>query len=335
MAGPQKLRDRRNPETTPLLRVRNLRTSFFTSEGEVRAVDGVTFDIEDGQTVGLVGESGCGKSVTALSMINLLAKDTGRIVGGEILYRGKNLVGLPEKDMGRIRGNEISMIFQEPMTSLNPVMTIGEQIAETVRLHQGASRRAAHARAIEMLDLVRIAEAQKRIGSYPHQLSGGQRQRVMIAMALACTPKLLIADEPTTALDVTIQAQILELIGELQLRLGMAVLLITHDLGVVAERADEVAVMYAGKIVESAKPEAIFSHPMHPYTVGLLNSMPGGGAPKKRLPAIPGMVPNPLDWPTGCHFRDRCAHAEPRCAQAHPRLLEVETHHRVACLKVA
>jgi oligopeptide/dipeptide ABC transporter ATP-binding protein len=186
-----------------------------------------------------------------------------------------------------------------------------------------------------MLDLVRIAEAQKRIGSYPHQLSGGQRQRVMIAMALACTPKLLIADEPTTALDVTIQAQILELIGELQLRLGMAVLLITHDLGVVAERADEVAVMYAGKIVESAKPEAIFSHPMHPYTVGLLNSMPGGGAPKKRLPAIPGMVPNPLDWPTGCHFRDRCAHAEPRCAQAHPRLLEVETHHRVACLKVA
>jgi oligopeptide/dipeptide ABC transporter ATP-binding protein len=315
--------------------VRNLRTSFFTSEGEVRAVDGVTFDIEDGQTVGLVGESGCGKSVTALSMINLLAKDTGRIVGGEILYRGKNLVGLPEKDMRRIRGNEISMIFQEPMTSLNPVMTIGEQIAETVRLHQGASRRAAHARAIEMLDLVRIAEAQKRIGSYPHQLSGGQRQRVMIAMALACTPKLLIADEPTTALDVTIQAQILELIGELQLRLGMAVLLITHDLGVVAERADEVAVMYAGKIVESAKPEAIFSHPMHPYTVGLLNSMPGGGAPKKRLPAIPGMVPNPLDWPTGCHFRDRCAHAEPRCAQAHPRLLEVETHHRVACLKVA
>jgi oligopeptide/dipeptide ABC transporter ATP-binding protein len=335
MAGPQKLHDRRNLETTPLLRVRNLRTSFFTSEGEVRAVDGVTFDIEDGQTVGLVGESGCGKSVTALSMINLLAKDTGRIVGGEILYRGKNLVGLPEKDMRRIRGNEISMIFQEPMTSLNPVMTIGEQIAETVRLHQGASRRAARARAIEMLDLVRIAEAQKRIGSYPHQLSGGQRQRVMIAMALACTPKLLIADEPTTALDVTIQAQILELIGELQQRLGMAVLLITHDLGVVAERADEVAVMYAGRIVESAKPEAIFSHPMHPYTVGLLNSMPGGGTPKKRLPAIPGMVPNPLDWPTGCHFRDRCAHAEPRCAQAHPRLLEVETHHRVACLKVA
>src|SRR5215211_4929984 len=225
----------------PLLRVNNLRTSFFTSDGEVRAVDGVSFDIGDGQTVGLVGESGCGKSVTALSIMQLLPKSTGRIVGGEIQFQGRDLASIPQHQMRRIRGNEISMIFQEPMTSLNPVMTIGDQIAETVRLHQGASRSEARNRAIEMLRLVKIADAQKRIKNFPHQFSGGQRQRVMIAMALACTPKLLIADEPTTALDVTIQAQILELIGELQQRLGMAVLLITHDLGVVAERADEVA----------------------------------------------------------------------------------------------
>src|SRR5215208_137488 len=236
----------------PLLRVDDLRTSFFTSDGEVRAVDGVTFDIEDGKTVGLVGESGCGKSVTALSIIRLLPQDTGRITGGEILYRGRNLAGLADADVRRIRGNEISMIFQEPMTSLNPVMTVGDQIAETLRLHQGAGSRAARERAVEMLGLVKMPEPHRRIRSYPHQLSGGQRQRVMIAMALACSPALLIADEPTTALDVTIQAQILELIGELQQRLGMALLLITHDLGVVAERADEVAVMYAGKLVELA-----------------------------------------------------------------------------------
>ena len=320
---------------TPLLRINNLRTSFFTSEGEVRAVDGVTFDIKAGQTIGLVGESGCGKSVTALSIVRLLARGTGRIVGGEMLYRGKNLASLPEADMRHIRGNEISMIFQEPMTSLNPVMTVGDQIAETVRLHQGASRQEARNRAIEMLGLVKIADVQKREISYPHELSGGQRQRVMIAMALACTPKLLIADEPTTALDVTIQAQILELIGELQQKLGMAVLLITHDLGIVAERADDVAVMYAGKIVERAKPEIIFSRPRHPYTVGLLNSMPGGGAPKKRMQAIPGMVPNPLHWPTGCHFRDRCVRADADCELAEPSLIEIETKHDVACFKVA
>jgi ABC-type dipeptide/oligopeptide/nickel transport system ATPase component len=277
----------------PLLRVSDLRTSFFTSDGEVRAVDGVSFDIEDGKTVGLVGESGCGKSVTALSIVQLLPKSTGRIVGGEIQFLARDLTSLAQQEMRRIRGNEISMIFQEPMTSLNPVMTIGDQIAETVRLHQGASRGEARNRAIEMLRLVKIADPQKRVGNYPHQFSGGQRQRVMIAMALACTPKLLIADEPTTALDVTIQAQILELISELQERLGMAVLLITHDLGVVAERADEVAVMYAGKIVESAKPEVIFSHPKHPYTIGLLDSLPGRRSGKKRLAAIPGMVPSP------------------------------------------
>jgi peptide/nickel transport system ATP-binding protein len=319
----------------PLLRISALRTSFFTSDGEVRAVDGVSFDIEDGKTVGLVGESGSGKSVTALSIIRLLDKDTGRIVGGEILLRGKNAARLPEQEMRRIRGNEISMIFQEPMTSLNPVMTVGDQIAETVRVHQGAGRRAARERAIEMMRLVKIPEPQKRVGSYPHEFSGGQRQRVMIAMALACTPKLLIADEPTTALDVTIQAQILELIAELQQQLGMAVLLITHDLGIVAERADAVAVMYAGKIVEQAKPAVIFSRPMHPYTIGLLNSMPGRAAPKTRLEAIPGMVPNPLDWPTGCHFRNRCARADASCAQAEPPLVEIEPGHNVACFKVA
>jgi oligopeptide/dipeptide ABC transporter ATP-binding protein len=318
----------------PLLRVNNLRTSFFTSDGEVRAVDGVNFDIEDGKTVGLVGESGCGKSVTALSIMQLLPKSTGRIVGGEIQFQGRNLASLPQQAMRGIRGNEISMIFQEPMTSLNPVMTIGDQIAETVRLHQGASRSEARNRAIEMLRLVKIADPQKRVGNYPYQFSGGQRQRVMIAMALACTPKLLIADEPTTALDVTIQAQILELIGELQGRLGMAVLLITHDLGVVAERADEVAVMYAGKIVESAKPGVIFSRPKHPYTIGLLDSLPGRHGGKKRLAAIPGMVPSPLDWPTGCRFRDRCARADASCAAQPPPLIEIERHHRVACFMV-
>jgi peptide/nickel transport system ATP-binding protein len=318
----------------PLLRVRELRTSFFTSDGEVRAVDGVSFDIEEGQTVGLVGESGCGKSVTALSIIQLLDKGTGRIVGGEILYRGTNSASFGEEEMRRIRGNEISMIFQEPMTSLNPVMTVGAQIAESVRVHQGAGRRVALERAIAMLRLVKMPEPQKRVRSYPYEFSGGQRQRVMIAMALACTPKLLIADEPTTALDVTIQAQILELIAELQQQLGMAVLLITHDLGIVAERADAVAVMYAGKIVERAKPAAIFSRPMHPYTIGLLNSMPGKAAAKTRLEAIPGMVPSPLDWPTGCHFRNRCSRADAFCAQAEPPLVEIEPGHNVACFKV-
>ena len=319
----------------PLLRIRDLRTSFFTSDGEVRAVDGVSFDIADGQTVGLVGESGCGKSVTALSIIRLLDRDTGRIVAGEVLFRGRNAASCGEEEMRRIRGNEISMIFQEPMTSLNPVMTVGDQIAESVRIHQGASRRTARKRAIEMLRLVKIPEPQKRVLSYPHEFSGGQRQRVMIAMALACTPKLLIADEPTTALDVTIQAQILDLIGELQQQLGMAVLLITHDLGVVAEHADAVAVMYAGKIVEQAPPGKIFSRPLHPYTIGLLNSMPGRLPPKSNLEAIPGMVPSPLDWPTGCRFRNRCSRADHSCAQAEPLLSEIESGHSVACFKAA
>ena len=249
-----------------LLSICNLQTSFFTRDGELRAIDGVTFDIEDGATMGLVGESGCGKSVTALSVMRLLPRGVGRIVGGEIIYRGENLVASSDEQMRHIRGNEISMIFQEPMTSLNPVFTVGEQIGEAVRLHQGVSAGEARNRAIEMLRLVKIAEPEKRVRDYPHQMSGGMRQRVMIAMALSCNPRLLMADEPTTALDVTIQAQILDLIGELKDRLGMAVLLITHDFGVVAQRADEVAVMYAGKIVERAKPDVIFSKadaPLH------------------------------------------------------------------------
>jgi len=318
-----------------LLQIKELRTSFFTSDGEVRAVDGVTFDIEEGKTMGLVGESGCGKSVTALSVMQLLSKGVGKVVGGEVIYRGKDLAEYSDSEMRDIRGNEISMIFQEPMTSLNPVFSIGDQIAESVRLHQGVSKKEARARAVEMLQLVKIAEPQKRVNDFPHQLSGGMRQRVMIAMALSCNPSLLMADEPTTALDVTIQAQILELIKELQEKLGMSVLLITHDLGVVAEQADEVAVMYAGKIVERAKPEIIFARPSHPYTIGLMNSVPGViDKSAKRLEAIPGIVPSPLHWPSGCRFRDRCLQAEEQCGQSQPDLIEIEPGHWVSCLKV-
>lgn len=317
-----------------LLEIRDLNTSFFTSDGEVKAVDGVSFNIQAGKVMGLVGESGCGKSVTALSVMQLLSKGIGRIIGGEIVYRGENIVAFSEKRMRKIRGNEISMIFQEPMTSLNPVFSIGEQIMESVRLHQKVNKKEARDRAIEMLRLVKIAEPEKLVKEYPHQLSGGMRQRVMIAIALSCNPSLLVADEPTTALDVTIQAQILELIGELQDRLGMAMLLITHDLGVVAEQADEVAVMYAGKIIERAKPEIIFSRPLHPYTVGLINSMPGTVGKKTRLEAIPGIVPSPLDWPSGCRFRTRCNRADDACAADQPALIEAEPDHWVACLKV-
>jgi oligopeptide/dipeptide ABC transporter ATP-binding protein len=318
-----------------LLSISNLQASFFTRDGELRAIDGVTFDIEDGATMGLVGESGCGKSVTALSVMRLLPEGVGRIVGGEIIYRGEDLVASSDEQMRHIRGNEISMIFQEPMTSLNPVFTVGEQIGEAVRLHQGLSSGEARNRAIEMLRLVKIAEPEKRVRDYPHQMSGGMRQRVMIAMALSCNPRLLMADEPTTALDVTIQAQILDLIGELKDRLGMAVLLITHDFGVVAQRADEVAVMYAGKIVERAKPNVIFTRPMHPYTIGLMNSIPSVSDRRARLEAIPGIVPSPFDWPSGCRFRTRCSRAEYDCAATSPQLIEVEPGHWVACIKVA
>jgi len=279
-----------------------------------------------------VGESGCGKSVTALSILRLVPSPPGRIVGGEILYRGRDLLKLDKESMRRIRGNEISMIFQEPMTSLNPVFTIGDQIGEAIRLHQGLNKRETRAKTIDMLRLVKIADPESRVDDYPHQLSGGMRQRVMIAMALSCNPSLLIADEPTTALDVTIQAQILELMEELQAELGMALLLITHDLGVVAERADEVAIMYAGKIVERTTAKEIFSRPLHPYTVGLLNSLPGAsGQKKKRLAAIPGVVPSPLELPSGCRFRDRCPRAAEICAQVQPELVEKERGHWAAC----
>jgi len=315
-----------------LLQVKDLRTSFFTPEGEVTAVDGVGFEVDEGKTLGVVGESGCGKSVTALSILRLVPSPPGRIVGGEILYRGRDLLKLDKESMRRIRGNEISMIFQEPMTSLNPVFTIGDQIGEAIRLHQGLNKRETRAKTIDMLRLVKIADPESRVDDYPHQLSGGMRQRVMIAMALSCNPSLLIADEPTTALDVTIQAQILELMEELQAKLGMALLLITHDLGVVAERADEVAIMYAGKIVERAQAREIFSRPLHPYTVGLLNSLPGAsGQKKKRLAAIPGVVPSPLELPSGCRFRDRCPRAAEVCAQVQPELVEKERGHWVAC----
>jgi oligopeptide/dipeptide ABC transporter ATP-binding protein len=314
-----------------LIQVENLRTSFFTPEGEVKAVDGVSFSLEEGKTLGLVGESGCGKSVTALSILRLVPAP-GRIVGGAIHYRGRDLMKLGREEMRKMRGNEVSMVFQEPMTSLNPVFTVGNQISEAIRLHQRLDKREARAKTIDMLRLVRIADPENRVDEYPHQLSGGMRQRVMIAMALACNPSLLIADEPTTALDVTIQAQILELIKELQQKLGMSLLLITHDLGVVAERADDVAIMYAGKIVERGPVEAIFNRPLHPYTIGLLKSLPGiGGEKKKRLEAIPGAVPSLLALPSGCRFRDRCPKAAAVCAETEPDLLEIEKGHWAAC----
>jgi len=316
-----------------LIYVKDLHTSFFTPEGEIRAIDGVSFAIDEGKTLGLVGESGCGKSVTSLSIMRLIASPPGKIVGGEIFYRGRDLLRLKNEEMRKIRGNEISMIFQEPMTSLNPVFTVGNQIGEAIKLHQGLGKKETRAKTIEMLRLVKIADPESRVDAYPHQLSGGMRQRVMIAMALSCNPSLLIADEPTTALDVTIQAQILELIKELQQKIGgMALLLITHDLGVVAEQTDDVAIMYAGKLVEKAQALAIFTRPLHPYTVGLLHSLPGaGGAKKKRLDAIPGMVPSPLNLPSGCRFRDRCPKAAGICAEGEPELLEKETGHWVAC----
>jgi len=315
-----------------LIEVKGLSTSFFTLEGEVKAVDGVSFEIEEGETLGLVGESGCGKSVTALSIMRLVSSPPGKIVNGQILYRGQDLLQLNGEAMRKIRGNEISMIFQEPMTSLNPVFTIGDQIGEAIRLHQGLAKKATREKTVEMLRLVKIADPESRVDDYPHQLSGGMRQRVMIAMALSCNPALLIADEPTTALDVTIQAQILELMKELQEKLGMALLLITHDLGVVSEQANEVAIMYAGKIVERAAAQSIFERPLHPYTVGLLNSLPGvGGKKKNRLEAIPGVVPSPLELPTGCRFRDRCPRAAGICAEAEPKLEEKQKDHWVSC----
>jgi oligopeptide/dipeptide ABC transporter ATP-binding protein len=303
----------------PLLSVRDLRTWFDTDQGVARAVDGVTFDVGAGETVGIVGESGCGKTVTSLSVLGLLPIPPARVLpGSSIRFRGEELVGASARKLRSLRGNDISMIFQEPMSSLNPVYSIGDQITEVLRLHKGLGRRAAKTEAVRLLDEVGIEGAERRVDEYPHELSGGMRQRVMIAMALSCSPELLIADEPTTALDVTIQAQILELIASLRRTRGMAVLLITHDLGVVAEVCDRVVVMYAGQVVERGTVEEIFGDPRHPYTRGLLDSLPSVDEPGRRLRPIPGTVPAPTDWPDGCRFRDRCPLAEERCREAQP-----------------
>ncbi len=315
----------------PLLEVRGLRTYFHTEEGTAKAVDGVDFVVNKGETLGLVGESGCGKSVTSLSVMQLIPKPPGEIMEGQILLDGDDLLKRSDEDMRWVRGNEVAMIFQEPMTALNPVFTVGDQIMEAVKLHRGASNEEARARAIEMLELVGIPSAADRVDEYPHQLSGGMRQRVMIAIAMSCDPKLLIADEPTTALDVTIQAQILELIRDLQERRGMSVLLITHDLAVVAETTHQVAVMYAGKVVEHTTTERLFAAPKHPYTIGLFRSLPDLVGPGERLQTIPGIVPAPTKFPSGCRFRTRCPLATAHCADEEPALIEATPGHAVAC----
>jgi oligopeptide/dipeptide ABC transporter ATP-binding protein len=315
----------------PLLRVHDLRTYFHVGGAVARAVDGVSFEIRAGETVGMVGESGCGKSVTALSLLRLVDAPGSIEPGSRIEFEGKDLLALDEEGIRQLRGNRIAMVFQEPMTALNPVFTIGDQVAEVARVHSDAGRRAAWERAIEMLNLVGIPDPRERARSYPHQLSGGMRQRVLIAMALVMNPSLLIADEPTTALDVTIQAQILELLAELQQRLGLAVLLITHDLGVVAEVTSRVLVMYGGQIVERAPVTELFRNPRHPYTRGLLEAMPRLGRPRDRLAVIPGTVPPPTRWPTGCRFRDRCGFAWARCESDPPPEYPVSEAHGARC----
>jgi oligopeptide/dipeptide ABC transporter ATP-binding protein len=309
-----------------LLRVQGLRTYFHTRAGEIKAVDGVDLELAEGRTLGVVGESGCGKSVTALSIMRLI-DPPGRVEpGSRIVFGGRDLAAAAEEELQRVRGNELSMIFQEPMTSLNPVYTVGTQIAEAVRLHRGGSQKEALDRAVEMLKLVGIPSPERRVKDYPHQMSGGMRQRVMIAMALSCDPRLLIADEPTTALDVTIQAQILELLRELRDRLGMSMMLITHDLGVVAEMADDVVVMYAGRVVERGPVAAIFESPQHPYTEALLHSIPLLGMTQAEpLQMIPGVVPSPLHWPPGCRFAARCEHAFDRCREDPPLFGQLES----------
>ncbi|MSR19833.1 MAG: ABC transporter ATP-binding protein [Gemmatimonadetes bacterium] len=314
----------------PLLSVRDLRAWFFTDQGIAKAVDGVSFEVREGETLGIVGESGCGKTVTSLALLGLLPEPPARLMdGSSVRFRGQELVGADEKQLRALRGNEISMVFQEPMSSLNPVFSVGDQITETLRLHRGMDRRAARAEAVRLLGEVGIPEPARRVDEYPHQLSGGMRQRVMIAMAISCSPKLLIADEPTTALDVTIQAQILELLAELRRTLGMAVLLITHDLGVVAEVCDRVVVMYAGQVVETGTVEDIFVRPAHPYTRGLLGSLPSVGGAGGRLVSIAGTVPSPLHWPDGCRFRARCGLAGDGC-EAPQDLVELGAHGRAA-----
>jgi len=318
-----------------LLEIRGLKTHFATDDGMVHAVDGVDLVVDRGETVGVVGESGCGKTVTAMTVLKLVAMPPGRIVAGRILWQGRDLVPLKPDDMRSIRAKEIAIVFQEPMTSLNPVYTVGEQIAEVLRLHEGLGRRAALEKTVEMLKLVHIPNPARRVHDYPHQFSGGMRQRVMIAMALSCNPKLLIADEPTTALDVTIQAQILELLAELKSRFGMAVMLITHAMGVVAEVAQRVVVMYAGKVVEEAPVGELFASPKHPYTQGLIRSIPRvdtAATGKKKLEAIAGVVPSLLEPSPGCRFAPRCRHARAACTAETPLLREVARGHKVACV---
>jgi peptide/nickel transport system ATP-binding protein len=318
-----------------LLEIKGLKTHFKTDDGWLHAVDGVDLAIDAGETVGVVGESGCGKSVMALTVLKLIAIPPGRIVAGQVLWEGRDLVPLAADEMRRIRAKDIAIVFQEPMTSLNPVYTVGEQIAESVRLHNGVSKKEAMNRAVEMLKLVHIPTPDQRVHDYPHHFSGGMRQRVMIAIALACNPKLLIADEPTTALDVTIQAQILDLMGELKSRLGMAVMLITHAMGVVAETAQRVIVMYAGKVVEEAPVEELFARPRHPYTQGLIRSIPridAAATHKVRLEAISGTVPKLIAPPEGCRFAARCRFALPQCVIATPPLRVVAPGHKVACI---
>jgi oligopeptide/dipeptide ABC transporter ATP-binding protein len=318
----------------PLLVVKDLQTHFFTDRGVARAVDGVSFTVPAGSTLGLVGESGCGKSVTALSILRLVASPPGRIVGGSIHLDGTDLLSLSEEEIRHVRGNQISMIFQEPMTSLNPVFTVGDQIMEALLLHRKVSRAEARDQAIDMLQRVRIPSAETMLEQYPHQISGGMRQRVMIAMALVCRPRLLIADEPTTALDVTIQAQILELLEELQQEFGMSILIITHDLGIVADLADAVAVMYAGQVVEYAPTRELFAAPQHPYTLGLFKSRPRLGKKKERLDVIPGVVPNPIAFPSGCRFHPRCGYVVEDCRRTDVQLLPVAPQHDSRCLRV-
>lgn len=314
-----------------LVELRGLKTVFRTEDGQVPAVNGVSFHVSRGETLGVVGESGCGKSVTSLSIMRLIPSPPGKIVEGQILFEGQDLLQKTEAQMRKIRGNEISMIFQEPMTSLNPVYTIGDQIAEAIELHQGLSHKEAIEKAVEMLRLVGIPLPERRVHEYPHQLSGGMRQRVMIAMALSCNPKLLVADEPTTALDVTIQAQILELMKKLKKEMGMAIMLITHDLGVVAEMCERVVVMYAGKVVEEADVVSLFKNPLHPYTEGLLNSMPSLSEDRDRLHVIDGVVPNLLHMPGGCSFHPRCPYATDKCRQEEPTLQQVAPGRQAAC----
>jgi len=318
-----------------ILEIRDLRTYFFTYEGVAKAVDGVSYQLAKGEPLGVVGESGCGKSVTALSILRLIPIPPGKIVGGDILFKGKNLIDLPKEEMRKIRGNRISMIFQEPMTSLNPVFTIGNQIQEMIKLHLGLSKRDSLEKSVEMLRLVNIPSPERCVNQYPHELSGGMRQRAMIAMSLACNPEILIADEPTTALDVTIQAQILDLMNKLKEELGMAIILITHNLGVIAETVDRVLVMYAGKILEGAKTKTLFENPQHPYTRGLLQSIPRLGDKvrhgKVRLSEIPGVVPSLYEVPPGCKFSTRCSCMMDICGEKEPQLKEIEEGHFSAC----